>query len=47
MTAAAALVVGEMEQDLRKAAALAEQSINSGAAARKLEELIYATNMPA
>lgn len=47
MTAAAALVVGEVENDLRKAAGLAEQSINSGAAARKLEELIQATNIPA
>ena len=47
MTAAAALVVGEVEQDLRKAAGLAEQSINSGAAVRKLDELIHATNMPA
>jgi len=46
MTAAAALFVGEVEHDLRKAAGLAEQSINSGAAARKLEELIHATNMP-
>jgi anthranilate phosphoribosyltransferase len=42
--AAAALLVGNKANDLKEAAALAEQSIDSGAAARKLEQLIAATN---
>jgi anthranilate phosphoribosyltransferase len=42
--AAAALYVGGKAQALKEAAALAEQSINSGAALRKLEELVRATN---
>jgi anthranilate phosphoribosyltransferase len=44
MTAAAALVVGGVVNDLREAVTLAEQSIDSGAAATKLEQLIDATN---
>ncbi len=44
MTAAAALVVGGVVNDLREAVTLAEQSIDSGAAATKLELLIHATN---
>jgi anthranilate phosphoribosyltransferase len=42
--AAAALFVGGKAQALDEAAGLAEQSIDSGAAAQKLEELIVATN---
>ena len=41
--AAAALVVGGMTDDLRDAAQLASQSIESGAAMRKLDELTHAT----
>jgi len=41
--AAAALVVGGMTDDLRDAAQLASQSIDSGAALRKLDELTRAT----
>ena len=42
--AAAALLVGEKARALNEAAKLAEESIDSGAARRKLEELIAATN---
>lgn len=42
--AAAALLVGNKANDLKKAAALAEHSIDSGAALTKLEQLIDATN---
>lgn len=42
--AAAALTVGGVGEDLRAAARLAEQSIDSGAANQKLDELIRATN---
>ncbi len=42
--AAAALLVGGEAQELKEAADLAEQSIDSGSALRKLEELIVATN---
>ncbi|HEY0346846.1 MAG TPA: anthranilate phosphoribosyltransferase [Pyrinomonadaceae bacterium] len=42
--AAAALKVGGVAEDLRDGAQLAEQSIDSGAAMRKLESLIAATN---
>lgn len=41
--AAAALLVGGQAQDLRSAALLAEESIESGAALKKLEQLIQAT----
>ena len=44
MTAAAALLLGDMAADLREAAALAGQAIDSGAAEAKLEMLIQATN---
>jgi anthranilate phosphoribosyltransferase len=44
MTAAAALVVGDVVKDLHSAASMAEQSIDSGAAATKLEQLVRATN---
>jgi anthranilate phosphoribosyltransferase len=43
MTAAAALVVGEVTDDLRSAARLAEEAIDSGAAWEKLELLKLAT----
>jgi anthranilate phosphoribosyltransferase len=43
MTAAAALVVGEVTDDLRSAARLAEKAIDSGAAWEKLELLKLAT----
>jgi anthranilate phosphoribosyltransferase len=46
MTAAAALLVGDMADDLPGAANLAEQSIDSGKAQEKLEQLIRATNSP-
>ena len=42
--AAAALLVGNKANGLKEAAALAEQSIDSGAAHTKLEQLIDATN---
>jgi anthranilate phosphoribosyltransferase len=42
--AAAALVVGGTTDDLREAARLANQSIDSGAAMTKLNELVRATN---
>ena len=42
--AAAALKVGGVAKDLRDGAALAEQSIDSGAAMQKLETLVTATN---
>ncbi|HYG83011.1 MAG TPA: anthranilate phosphoribosyltransferase [Pyrinomonadaceae bacterium] len=44
--AAAALLVGGSAEDLRSAAGLAEESIDSGAALAKLEELIKTTNVP-
>jgi len=44
INAAAALFVGGRSADLKSAARLAEQSIDSGAAALKLEQLIDATN---
>jgi anthranilate phosphoribosyltransferase len=44
MNAAAALFVGGHASDLRDAARLAEESIDSGAALYKLEQLIEATN---
>jgi anthranilate phosphoribosyltransferase len=44
MTAAAALVLGGVAEDLRDGAALAAESIDSGAAQSKLEMLIRATN---
>jgi anthranilate phosphoribosyltransferase len=44
VNAAAALYVGGKAQALDEAAALAEQSIDNGAAAKKLDELIAATN---
>ncbi|HEX9629874.1 MAG TPA: anthranilate phosphoribosyltransferase [Pyrinomonadaceae bacterium] len=44
INAAAALVVGGAAQDFRKATRLAEESIDSGAAQSKLDELIRATN---
>jgi len=43
--AAAALLVGGVAEDLRAAAQLSEQSIDSGAAYRMLEQLIGATNV--
>jgi anthranilate phosphoribosyltransferase len=42
--AAAALFVGDVATDLRSAAGVAEESIDSGAAQRKMEELINRTN---
>jgi anthranilate phosphoribosyltransferase len=45
MTAASALVVGDVAKDLRSAASMAGQSIDSGAAATKLEQLVRATNV--
>jgi anthranilate phosphoribosyltransferase len=42
--AGAALLVGGRALDLKEAAGLAEQSIDSGAASRKLKQLIEATN---
>jgi anthranilate phosphoribosyltransferase len=42
--AAAALLVGGFAEDLRGAAQLSEQSIDSGAAYRMLEQLIGRTN---
>jgi anthranilate phosphoribosyltransferase len=44
MTAAAALVVGDVAADLIEAEKLAERTIDHGHAARKLEELIAITN---
>lgn len=44
INAAAALFVGGKVDDLSEAARLAEMSIDSGAAAKKLEQLIAATN---
>lgn len=44
MTAAAALVVGDAADDLVEAAALAGRTIDSGAAAEKLDDLVRATN---
>src|SRR5207253_567995 len=44
INAAAALVVGGREVDFREAAKLAESTIDSGAALRKLNELIEMTN---
>ncbi len=46
MTAAAALLVGDIADNLRGAAHLAEKSIDSGKAQEKLEQLIRATNSP-
>ncbi|MFN2532019.1 MAG: anthranilate phosphoribosyltransferase [Pyrinomonadaceae bacterium] len=43
MTAAAALVVADKAQDLRSAAQLAAETIDSGVAARKLDQLIAVT----
>jgi anthranilate phosphoribosyltransferase len=42
--AAAALVIGDVATDLQSAARVAEESIDSGAAQRKMEELINRTN---
>jgi anthranilate phosphoribosyltransferase len=42
--AAAALFIGDVATDLRSAAKVAEESIDSGAAQRKMEELINRTN---
>jgi anthranilate phosphoribosyltransferase len=42
--AAAALFVGDVATNLRSAAGVAEESIDSGAAQRKMEELINRTN---
>jgi anthranilate phosphoribosyltransferase len=44
LNAAAALLVGGLGNDFRHAKELAEQSIDSGAAIRKLEQLIQRTN---
>jgi anthranilate phosphoribosyltransferase len=44
INAAAALFVGGKSETLSDAARLAEESINSGAAGMKLEQLIKATN---
>jgi anthranilate phosphoribosyltransferase len=44
MTAAAALVLGGVAEDLGEAAALAANAIDSGAAELKLKLLIEATN---
>jgi anthranilate phosphoribosyltransferase len=44
MTAAAALVVGEVASDLMQAAKLATKAIDTGAAAKKLDELVLITN---
>ena len=44
LNAAAALIVGGREIDFREAAKLAESTIDSGAASRKLSELIEMTN---
>jgi anthranilate phosphoribosyltransferase len=44
LNAAAALVVGGLCDDLATAARLAEQTIDEGKAARKLEQLVKATN---
>ena len=44
VNAAAALVVGGVTDDLREGARLASRSIDSGAAMRKLDELVRATN---
>jgi anthranilate phosphoribosyltransferase len=46
LNAAAALTVGGMTDDLREGARLASQSIDSGAAMAKLDELVRATNSP-
>ena len=43
INAAAALVVGGLSNDLSRAAGLAEQSIDSGAASTKLDQLVKAT----
>ncbi len=43
--AAAALYVGGKAHTLKEAAELAERTLNNGAAAKKLEELVKATNM--
>jgi len=45
INAAAAFVVGGLCDDLRTAARLAEKSIDTGAAAHKLDQLIRATNV--
>lgn len=44
INAAAAIFVGAKANDLKEAARLAEESIDSGAAQKKLEQLIKATN---
>jgi anthranilate phosphoribosyltransferase len=44
MTAAAALVVGDVANDLMDGARLAEEAIDSGRAAEKLEQLVGITN---
>ena len=44
MTAAAALMLGDVAEDLRDGATLAAQAIDSGAAQSKLEMLVRATN---
>jgi len=44
VNAAAALIVGGKAHTLKEAAGLAEQSIDSGSASRKLEQLIAVTN---
>lgn len=44
MTAAAALVVGDVANDLMEGARLAEEAIDSGRAAEKLEQLVGITN---
>lgn len=46
INAAAALFVGGVSDDLPAAARLAEKSIDSGAAAHRLEQLVKATNGP-
>jgi anthranilate phosphoribosyltransferase len=44
INAAAALFVGEKATDLKEATRLAEHSLDSGAAARKLELLVRTTS---
>ena len=44
MTAAAALVVGDVATDLKEGASLAEQAIDNGAATEKLNRLVQITN---
>jgi anthranilate phosphoribosyltransferase len=44
MTAAAALVVAEVANDLKQGARLAEETIDAGLAAQKLEQLVKITN---